>query len=105
MAGIQLAPETAAVKRPFFLYVRAAVPYALFLLLILFIFATSDLPFMKWFPGKDYLLNNLVPYLSTIFAGLKNAFSSRYVSLGLLISICGGLLFLADRLFSRRFSV
>ncbi|MEI7662420.1 MAG: hypothetical protein WCK34_09490 [Bacteroidota bacterium] len=102
MAGILVAPETAPVRKPFYLYLKTIVPYALLALLVLLVFFTSDIPFLNWFPGKNYVTHNLVPYFETLFSGLKNAFSSRYVSFGLLIITSTGLLFLVDQLFSRR---
>ena len=102
MENIQHAPEVVAVNKPFFLYLREAVPYTILALLLLFVFATSDLPFMNWLPGRDYFIKNLVPYFETLLTGLNNAFASKYVSFGLLISLSAGLLFMIDRLFSRR---
>ena len=105
MTRIQLAPEVAAVKKPFFLSLKEAVPYVICVLLLLVVFATSDLPFMNWFPGKDFFIKIMVPYFGTIFTGLKIAFASRFVSFGLLICLSAGLLFFIDRFFSRRTTV
>jgi hypothetical protein len=105
MANIQLSPETSAVKKPFYLYLKAAVPYTIITLVLFFILATSDLPVFNWLPGKDYFTDNLLPYFSTLFMSFKNAFASKYVSWVLLISFSAGVLFTIDRLFSRRTSV
>jgi hypothetical protein len=105
MANIQLSPEVVVVKKPFYRYLKAIVPYAVITLIAFFVIATSDLPIFNWFPGKDYLTNNLLPYLGSLFLIFKNAFASKFVSWGLLISFSAGVLFLIDRLFSRRTSV
>ena len=105
MATIQISPEIAVEKRPFYFYLKAIVPYAIIALTLFFVFATSDLPVFNWLPGKDYLMNNLLPYFGSLFLVFKNAFASKFVSLGLLISFSAGVLFFIDRLFSRRTSV
>ena len=102
MAGLQELPEATVVKRPYFLYLKEAVPYAIFTLLLLFVFATSDLPFMNWLAGKNYFIHNMVPYWVTILTALKNTFTSKYISLGFLICLSAGLLFFIDRIFSHR---
>jgi len=105
MAGIKLTQEIAPAQKPFFLYLKATIPYALVIFLLFVVFSTSDLPFLNWLPGKNYYINNLVPYFGTLFAGLKTAFTSKFVSFGLLIIASTAFLFLIDRLFSRRPSV
>ena len=105
MASIQPATQPVLVQKPFPSYVKGAVPYALLTILLLLVFSTSDLPFLNWLPGKSYYMNNLVPYLGTLFNGLKNAFASRYVSFGLMTAASMALLFVIDRFFSRRTSV
>jgi hypothetical protein len=105
MANLLLAPETAPAKKPYFLYVKAAFPFAVLILVLVVVFSTSDLPFLNWLPGKEYYLNSLAPYIGSLFDGVKNAFASKYVSFGLLISVSAGLLFLIDRWFSRRHAV
>lgn len=105
MTTIQLSPEVVVVKKPFYLYLKAATPYAAITLFLIFVIATSDLPIFNWFPGNDYLTNNLLPYLGALFLVFKNAFASKFVSWVLLISFSAGVLFFIDRLFSRRTSV
>ncbi len=105
MAGIRPAPEISVVKKPFYLYLKAATPYVIVALVIFLIVATSDLSILNWLPGKDYLLKNLVPYLGTLITLFRGAFASKYVSWTLLISCSAGMLYLVDRLFSRRASM
>ena len=105
MANLELIPEVSEVKRPFYLSLKSAVPYAIISFILVVVFATSDLPIFNWFPGKEYFENNLLPYFGALFAILKNAFSAKFVSWGLLITLSAGMLFLIDRLLSRRTSV
>ncbi|MDP1621790.1 MAG: hypothetical protein Q8M08_05570 [Bacteroidales bacterium] len=105
MASIQNAPEAVVMKQPFYLYLKTAIPYLIISLIIFVVIATSDLPIFNWIPGKDYLMNSLLPYFETMFMVFKKAFTSKYVSWGLLISFSAGILFLIDRMFSRRASV
>ena len=102
MAGIQTVPEIASVRKPIFWYLKVMIPYILLFMLFFVVFATSDLPFLNWLPGKSYYLNHLVPYFGTLFAGLKNSFSSKYVSLGLLVMASTAFLFIIDRVFTRK---
>jgi hypothetical protein len=105
MTGISLAPEVAPVKKPFYHYIKSGYPYAILVIVFVVVFSTSDLPFLQWLPGKSYFMNNLVPYFGTLFDGLKTAFSSRFVSFGMMVAVSGGLLFLVDRIFSRKTTV
>lgn len=105
MNNLKPAQEQVGVKKSFFLYVKAVLPYALLTLLFAVVYATSDLPILNWLPGVEYLQNSLFPYLGSLLAELKNAFASKYVSFGFLIGISAGLLFLIDRFFSRRSTI
>ncbi len=102
MAGIQVVPETEAVKKPFYLDFRGAIPYAVIALVCLLVIATSDLPIFNWLPGKDYFMNYLLPSMGTLMATLKSAFATKFVSWVVLISVSAGMLYFIDRLFSRR---
>jgi len=102
MAGIQVVPEVEAVKKPFYIDYRGAIPYALIVLFCIFVIATSDLPIFNWIPGRDYFIHNLMPSVETLITTLKSAFTTKFVSWVVLISFSAGLLFFIDRLFSRR---
>ena len=105
MSRIQPVPDAVPVKKPFHFILKAAFPYSIVALLLFFVIATSDLPIFNWMPGKDYLLNNVLGFFGTLFTVLKNSFASRYVSWALLISFSAGILYIIDRVFSRRTSV
>ena len=105
MANIQMTPEVAEAKKPLYLYLQASMPYALISLLLIFVLATSDLPVFNWLPGKNYLVENLLPYMAILVTTMKNVFASKFVNFGLLIGFSAGILFLIDRIFSRRTSL
>jgi hypothetical protein len=105
MANIRQSPEVAGVKKPFYLLLKSAIPYTGVALIVFVIIATSDMPLFNWLPGKSYFAHDLVPYLGTLFAVLKSAFASKYVSWIMLISLSAGFLFTVDKLVSRRTSV
>ncbi len=105
MAGIQTSAVVPEVKKPFYLYLKAALPYAAIALFLFVVMATSDLPIFNWIPGKDHLISNLITFSGTLFTILKNSFASKFVSWGLLISFSAGMLVLIDQLFSRRTSL
>ncbi len=102
MAGVESVQQAAPARKSYILYIRNITPYLLLSLLLILVVSTSDIPFLNWLPGKNYYLNNLLPYFATLFTGLKNAFSSKYVTFGMLVFASAGLLFLVDRLFSRK---
>jgi hypothetical protein len=103
MGNIQLEPNVAPVRQPFFLWVKYAWPYALAgLMLIIFLF-TSDLPFTNVLPGKDYFVKNLLPYFGSLIGGMKNLFvHSKYTTIGLSVLFSGGLLVMLDQLLHKR---
>jgi len=102
MVNIQISPGEAIVKKPYYFYLKAAIPYVLIFLVLIVVIATSDLPIFNWLPGGENLTNTLLNYLGTMFIAIKSAFTSKYVAWGLLISFSAGFLFLIDRLFTRR---
>ncbi len=105
MANIQVTQEIAVAKKPYYQFLKAATPYAVIAIILFFVIATSDMPIFNWIPGKDFLINSMWPYLGTLLATFKEAFASKYVSWIMLISFSAGILFLVDRLFSRRPSI
>ena len=102
MAGIRLAPEYVPERKPFWLYVRASLPYAAIALIVIIFFISSDLPYSKFLPGKEYFRSLLIPYLGNLYSGFVSLFSLvRSGSLPLAVIASGSLLFLLDRIFFR----
>jgi hypothetical protein len=102
MASIKAAPETAEVKRPFYMYLKSAVPYAGVLALAVVVVVTSDLPFFSWLPGKDLVAERFLTYSGSILSLFKGVFASKFVIWGVCISLAAGVLHTIDRFFSRR---
>lgn len=102
MHQIQASPATATVNKPFFLYLKSASPYLLLGVFCLIIFLSSDFPFMNWFPGKEKLADLILPYFTSLFAGFKAVFATKYFSIALMIAVAGLLLVVVDHLFSRK---
>ena len=105
MANIQISPETETVNKPFYLQAKSIAPYAILAVLVFVVISTSDLPIFNWLPGKEHLVNGLVPYFGTLFALFKSAFSSKFVSWVFLIGFSAGMLALIDMFFSRRSTI
>jgi hypothetical protein len=96
-----LQPEPA--KRPYFLWLRSAWPYAFALLALLVFLFTSDLPFTDYIPGKGYFIKSLYPYFESFIKGIKNLLGvSKYAPIGIMVVVAGGLLFIFDRLLQRK---
>ncbi|MCX6277395.1 MAG: hypothetical protein NT004_04790 [Bacteroidetes bacterium] len=105
MAVIQSESVVVTGKKSFFPSFNSALPYVAVILFCIVIFATSDLPFLNRIPAKGYFLNDILPYFGALVAGIKAAFTSKYVTWGLLVGLAGGLLFFVDRFLSRRSAI
>jgi len=102
MEKIQLSPGTTVARKPFFVFLKASVPFVILALVLLFVTATSDLPIFNWLPGMEDFTNNFLPDFGNMVILLKNAFASKFISWGLLISFSAGALFFLDRILTRR---
>jgi hypothetical protein len=106
MSRIVAAPVAVAEKRSFLHYLRASWAYVAVALVGIVILMTSDLPFTTYIPGKEFFSEHLLPYLSSLFSGLKPLFAnSKITSLIVMAIVAGGLFFGLDMLLSRRHSV
>lgn len=105
MATIAPEPIVVAEKKTFYHYILSTLPYAALVLFCIFIFATSDLPFLNGLTGKGFIMNEMVPYIANMFSGIMSSFDSKFISWGLLVGIAGAFLFLVDRFFSRRTAI
>jgi hypothetical protein len=104
MAGITIEQEVIKEKRPFYYYIRKSLPYAASILLVMLVIFTSDLQVINHLPGMNYFSEKLIPYLSMVVETFRGAFSTRFVSFGILTGLSAGMLFLIDRFVSHRFS-
>ncbi|MCK9204341.1 MAG: hypothetical protein M0P58_07920 [Bacteroidales bacterium] len=102
MEKIRMDPEMAQVRQPYYVILRSVIPYLILALICALIFFTSDLPFLNWLPGKEYWSNTFLPYFEMIFSGVKNALSSKYVSMGILIGFSVLFLIFIDHIMMKR---
>lgn len=106
MAGIRMNPELTPEGKPYYLYLKASWPYLLIALTVIIYLASSDLPFSKFIPGKEYFESFLFPYLKNLSADFITLFSFiKSATLPMAILSSGLLLFILDRFFFRRRSV
>lgn len=106
MAGIRLNPELLRARKPYYLYLKAFWPYIVIGLIVVIYLVSSDLPYSKFIPGKDYFGSVLLPYLKNLSVGFVSLFSFlKSATLPLAILASGVLLFLLDRIFFRRYSI
>ncbi|MEI6433233.1 MAG: hypothetical protein WCP32_00205 [Bacteroidota bacterium] len=105
IAAIQAESVVVTGKKSFFPAFNSVLPYLAVILFSILIFATSDLPFLSRIPAKGYFMNDILPSFGALIAGMKAAFTSKYVTWGLLVGLAGGLLFFVDRFLSRRSAI
>jgi hypothetical protein len=106
MAGIRLNPEPVPAAKPYYLFLRSAWPYAAIALTVIVILASSDLPYSKFIPGKEYFENNFIPYFKTLSGSFVSLFGFlRSATLPFVIIASGTLLFIFDRVFLSRHSI
>ena len=103
MSQIELQPEPATVKKPFYLWLKSWSGYIALTVFVIFIFLTSDLSFLNFIPGKKYFSDLILPYTNSIILPLKALFNNgKSLTLPLMIMVSAGLLFLFDRLLTRK---
>ncbi len=98
-----IAPLPVSEKKSFYLYLRSGLPYIAIGLTLIFVVLTSDLPFLNYFPGKEFFINAFVPYLNSLTDGFKSLFGNvKDLSIPVMVVIAAGLFFLIDKLFTGR---
>ena len=106
MAGIRLNPEFAPARSPYYLYLRASWPYVVIVFTVVIFLVSSDLPYSKFIPGKDYFVTILLPYLKNLSGGFVSLFSFiRSATLPLILVASAAIIFILDRVFMHRHSI
>lgn len=106
MAGIRLNPEFAPVHSPYYLFIRASWPYVVIAFTVIIFLISSDLPYSKFIPGKDYFVTILLPYLKNLSVSFISLFTFiRSATLPLILVASGVILFIFDRVFLHRHSI
>lgn len=105
MEGIQPIPSTLRVRNMYFRKLVAGWPGVLAGFLLAIFFMTSDLPFSRFIPGKDFFSDTLVPRALSFFEGIADLFFGGGNAQIVLIGLSAGLfLFLLDRFLFKRFT-
>jgi hypothetical protein len=104
MSGILPMPETARQKKPFFLMVRASIPWVLLSAFFILFLVSSDVPYLSSLPGGAYLRETLWPSIVSMFSGFSRLVPERPASFVLPVVVAGVLLFGLERLLSRKMS-
>jgi hypothetical protein len=103
MTGILAGPEPVKVKKPFYLFLKSWSPWILLGIFILVFLLSSDIPYLSFIPGKEYINDHILPYFSSLFAGMVRLYSdSKTVSITFALMVAGGLLYAVDWFVRRR---
>ena len=104
MAGIFAEPLPVKAKKPFYLYLKAWWPWILLGIFALAFIFSSDIPYLTFIPGKDYVNDHIIPYLSAFFGTMAGLFTtSKTLSISIAVMVAGGLLYAVDWFVRRRF--
>ena len=99
-------PETVAVKKPFYLYLKDYSGYIALAAFVLFVILTSDMPFFNFVPGKQYFTDLFLPYFNSVLNPLKSLFSSvKSITIPLMIVVSAGLFYFVDHFISRKAAI
>jgi hypothetical protein len=104
MRGIEPLGQTVKEKRPFYQWTKAALPYVALGIIVVFIIISSDMPYLNFRWGAEYFSALFIKVFNPLWASLKIAFSSKFMTYSLLIGVSAGFIFIVDKLFSRRFT-
>ena len=99
MAGIPMETLPVTQKNPFYLFLRSVLPWILLAGAFTGFFMTSDIPM----PGREYLNNTLLPYLSGLFQSIgKGTWNSNTFSYVFMILLAGAALMALDWFLKRK---
>jgi hypothetical protein len=104
MMAVQVKEVELEARKSWWDYLKSAIPYAAIILFIALVYFTSDMSFFKGMTGESVLVNQLFTFFGNSIRILASAFSTGYVSWGILIGISGGLIYLIDQAFTRKAS-
>lgn len=105
MLGIEKLPEALAEKRPSFLWFKSLVPFIIIGIILVFIFYSSDIPYLSLINGKEFFSALFVKTFQPFLVSMKSLFISKFFTYSLLIGVSAGFLFIIDKFFSRWFAV
>lgn len=102
MAGISSSPEQVKARKPFYLFLKSSGPWILLGLFVIIFLLSSDIPYLSFLPGKDYVSGHILPYFSRLLNGTNYLFTVNTtfkITMALLAS--GALLVAVDWLMRR----
>jgi hypothetical protein len=103
MEGLSVLPETAGAKKPFYLFLKNWSPWVLLGLFILLFLFSSDIPYLTFIPGTEYVHDHILPYITAFAASMGRLFTqSKTLSLFMAIMVAGALLWAVDWFVRRR---
>ena len=103
MGRIIPTPEAFPVKRSLLYYLRSSWVYAVLFLFCLLFLMTSDFSFTDFLPGKEYFTKNFLPYLGSLFGGIKSLLvNTKLISIPLMVILAGSLLIGLDHFVFRK---
>ena len=106
MAKIQVQPLILPENKSLLPFLKSFFGFLLLAAVLIGFFWTSDIPVLSWLPGKQFFMNSVLPSFDPLFRWLKSFFGSGSgVSIPVMIMGAAGLLFLADKLIMRRFTL
>ena len=94
MSRVEAMPAYGPKRKPFFLYLKMSLPWALLVAATIVVLLASDFPFASY-----------ISFLSAQFTSLIDLFSNKFISIALAVIGSGILLFGLERVFSRKVSV
>ena len=98
-------PESIALpeQRPLYFYLKSSIGYIALAAFVVIVIMTSDMPFLSFIPGKQYITDLFSPYLNSVVSPLKAIFSSaKMITIPLMIVVSAGLFYIVDQLISRK---
>ena len=102
MAGLQPLPEIVKEKKPFFLFLRSVGPWVCLGLFLIIFLISSDIPYLTFIPGKEYVNDRVMPLFASFFSNLAELFTgNKSVSIMLSVMVAGAFLFGIDRVLHR----
>jgi hypothetical protein len=103
MGSIQDLPVLSEEKKPFYLFLRSAWPYAAIIITLLVVLMTSDFPLARYIPGMSLFHDSVGPIFGNLFASLAGIFKSlKPSSLVVTVIIGGSALLVLDRILFRK---
>ncbi|NQV01437.1 MAG: hypothetical protein HQ542_02240 [Bacteroidia bacterium] len=104
MSEVRAMPAYQPRKKPFFLFLKSVLPWILLMGAFIVFYLTYDLPIGNYTPGKADMQSVLLSSITIFFDSFRDLASIRFYSIALAVVVCGGFLFVIERVISSRMS-